>query len=193
MSTDTGKESTTKAGSLWQALHTEREFSAAYFNAILANNSTAITDALEIIDMSPDDVELSEEEYSAFVHGRTPSGELEVTAWGGYYVTHPLPNGKVFALLIRSFDNRVYWGPEEDFADKYWSKCEVDYSLGSNATLCFSSSDGDVTLSFSCFYEDETGEIRGTSVEVLFPVISKRLYILLLAIGYHWKHRNLCK
>ncbi|KAM6497704.1 hypothetical protein JOM56_005652 [Amanita muscaria] len=160
-----GKESTTKAAWLWQALHSEREFSAAYVNAVLENNHDAVAEALEIIDMLPEDVDLSEEEFSAFACGLTPSGGLEVTAWEGYYLTDPLPDGKVFALLICSFDNRVYWGPEEGFANKYWSKHEVNYHLGPHATLCFSSTAGEVALSFSRDLDEETGRFGKNTVK----------------------------
>ncbi|KAG6826787.1 hypothetical protein H0H92_014395 [Tricholoma furcatifolium] len=138
----------TKAGWFWKVLYTEREFSAAYLNAVLADDSKAIASALELIGKFPEDVELRQDEFMAFTHGVTPAGELELSSWGGYYVTDPISDGRVFALLISSYDNRVFWGPEEGFADKYWSECAVDYHFGPNATLCFSS-DGDVTLSFS--------------------------------------------
>jgi hypothetical protein len=116
----------------------------------------------------PEEAELSEAEFLAFGQGLTPSGELEVTAWEGYYTTDPLPNGDVFALLISSARNRVYWGREYGFMDGYWSECEVDYYLGPNATLSFSSSDGeDVTLSFSRIFDEETGDASMTKVTVL--------------------------
>lgn len=133
---------------------------------MLENNYDGVVKALEIVDMTPDDAKITAEEYSAFAHGITPSGELEVAAWEGYYVTNPLPNGQAFALLIRSSDNTVYWGPVEGFAEKHWSQCKVDYHLGSNATLCFSSSAGDVTLTFSRNVDEETGDCSNNTVKV---------------------------
>ncbi|KAG6819309.1 hypothetical protein H0H93_013135 [Arthromyces matolae] len=158
-------ESTTKAGWFWQALHTEREFSIAYLNAVLADDMKAIASALELIGKFPEDVELTQDEFMAFAHGIGPTGELELSSWGGYYTTDPLPDGRVFALLISSFDNRVFWGPEEGFADKYWSHCQVDYHFGPDAILCFSY-DGDVTLSFSRLVDLDDDDLKFSNVRV---------------------------
>jgi hypothetical protein len=121
--------------------------------------------AFELIDLMPEDIAISEAEFSAFAQGLTPSGELEVTAWEGYYVTDPLPSGDIYALLISSYDNRAYWGLEEGFIDCY-SECEVDYYLGPHATLYFPSSAGKVMLSFSRFFDERTGRVNMVNLTV---------------------------
>ena len=120
---------------------------------MLANDDKAISKALGIIDLSPDDVDLSKEELVAFIRGRTLSGGLEIASFEGYYETEPL-SGQVFALLIMSVGNRIFWGPVEGFSAKNWSKCQVEYQLGSDATVSFPSSAGNVVLSFSRDFDE---------------------------------------
>lgn len=133
---------------------------------MLANDNKAVADALDIIDLSFDDVALTKDEVLAFLRGQTLSGEFEITSWDGYYVTNPLPSNETFALLISSRDNRVFWGPVDGFFLKNWSNCEVKYQVGSNTSLSFSSPAGDATLSFSRDVDDLDGSTGESTFKV---------------------------
>lgn len=85
---------------------------------MLANDENAIAYALGKIVLSPDEVDPTKEELVALMRGRNLSGGLEFTSLEGYYVTNPLSSGEVFALLILSVDNRIFWGPVDDFFAK---------------------------------------------------------------------------
>lgn len=134
----------------------------------MANDDKLIAKALGIIDLSPDDpeVDLSKEEVIAFMRGRTPDGRLEITSLEGFYVFNPLPSRQVFALLISSVDNRIFWGPVKDILSNNRSRSEVEYQLGSNATVSFSSTAGNVVLSFSRDFDVTKGTVGNGSFTV---------------------------
>ena len=132
---------------------------------MLANDDKAISKALGIIDLSPDDVDLSKEELVAFIRGRTLSGGLEIASFEGYYETEPL-GGQVFALLILSVGSRIFWGPVEGFFAKNWSNSEVKYQLKSDTTISFTSTAGDVVLSFSRDFDDDSGVVGKSDFNV---------------------------
>lgn len=97
---------------------------------MLANDDNAIANVFGKIVKSPDEVDLSQEEFVAFMHGR---GGLEIMSFEGYYETNPdLSTGKASALWILSVGNPIFWGVVEGFFAKTLSKSEVKYQLGPN-------------------------------------------------------------
>ena len=165
MNLHSNSSSTSKAANFWNLLHTEHEFSAEYLKAVLANDEKAVANALGKIGKSPNEVNLSKEEFVAFMRGRTPSGGLEITSFEGYYETESF-SGQVFAVLILSVSNRIFWGPARDFFRHNWSKNEVEYQLGSDATVSFPSSAGNVVLSFSRDFDEKEGTVGNGSFTV---------------------------
>lgn len=138
--------------------------------------------AFQAISSRPQAFEISPEEYNAFLRGLTPSGELEVVAWAGYYETDPLPDGQVFALLISQSDNSVYWGPADGFLKEHVLECKVkEYSID-KGILTFSSAGKDVTLSFLRDYDEGEDKIHTIDIKVRLFLTRVRYKL----ISYRW-------
>ena len=105
--------SITNAGKIWQLLHQNDDFASTLLLGVSNDDTDKVQSALDIVNIDPNDLNLTDQEIENFLRGVTASGALELTSWEGYYVTEPLSgSGDKYALLILSLDNTVYWGPE---------------------------------------------------------------------------------
>ncbi|KAF7790741.1 hypothetical protein EIP86_001698 [Pleurotus ostreatoroseus] len=160
--------STTNAGKIWQLLHQNDDFASTILLGVSKDDTDKVQSALDIVNIDPSDLNLTDEEIENFFRGVTASGALELTSWEGYYVTEPLPgSGDKYALLILSLDNTVYWGPESELIQDFKSFA-IPYQLSEDGTLRFSTAAGDVVLTFSRVYDMEKGTVevgtfKGTS------------------------------
>ena len=156
--------STTNAGKIWQLLHQNDDFASTILLGVSKDDTDKVQSALDIVNIDPSDLNLTDEEIENFFRGVTASGALELTSWEGYYVTEPLPgSGDKYALLILSLDNTVYWGPESELIQDFKSFA-IPYQLSEDGTLRFSTAAGDVVLTFSRVYDSHRLYVSGREI-----------------------------
>ena len=158
-------DSTTKAGKLWQLMHSNETFGSSLLLAVSKDDTDGVQNALDLVNLGAEDFHLTDDEIENLFRGVTPAGAIELTTWQGYYVTEPLPNGDKYALLIASLNNTAYWGPENKLISNF-KKFQVSYHLPTDGTLRFSTAAGDITLNFSRTYDAEKGDASLNSFKV---------------------------
>ncbi|KAH7097573.1 hypothetical protein BKA62DRAFT_423872 [Auriculariales sp. MPI-PUGE-AT-0066] len=194
--------SSTKVGRLWQTLHTKNDLATSVISSVAKNDREGFLDALDEAGLSASSFTFTDDEHKAFMSGYTPSGELELTVWGGYYETDALPSGEVYGLIVVSNKNQVFWGGRNIASDPE----EVSYTLAADGTLSFETKAGPVRLSFERNYSLEDGTIsssrfKGTIGDVALsgrleklPLMTLLLRIRLIpSVGTHLPLKHIYK
>ena len=150
----------TKAAKIIEAL-LDNDLAASVYKAIKANDYQAFVDALDDASLAVEDLTLSSEEFTNFVRGVKPSGELDIVTWEGYYeVTSPRNGDGCLAFLILSSTKKVYWGSREEVLGEPANHV-VDYTLTTNGKVEFSTStDGKVSIELTREYDDDAGTVK---------------------------------
>ncbi|GJJ13683.1 hypothetical protein Clacol_007939 [Clathrus columnatus] len=151
--------SQTKAAKIIDAFH-DNDLASSTLKAVIENDYDLFLNALYDANLDIEDVTLSDAELDNFIKGVTPSGELDITTWEGYYEAISADSANLadsIAFLIFSKTRGVYWGSRSEILSDVPGNYKVDYTLTSDGKINFSATNGNsVSITLTRTFDEAT-------------------------------------
>ncbi|KAF8573547.1 hypothetical protein K439DRAFT_956893 [Ramaria rubella] len=149
----------TKIAKIIESLQ-DNDLACSVISAIVSNDSQKFLEALHGVNLTVNDLTLSEDEFNDFVRGVTSTGVLDIATWGGYYEASQPKSADPFTLLILSSTKKVYWGSRGEILHNPTHHA-IAYTLTKDGQLEFTTTkEGKISITLTRQYADDVDTIK---------------------------------